>query len=90
MASHVNPEPKFENGSFEEGNESEFEDVEDEYSLHDEAASFPAPCANSTFKRRPMTMSRKAGILFPCNIISRKLKAGNYSQRFNKSMRQTK
>lgn len=90
MASHVNHEPKFENGPLEEENESDYEDVDMELCFPNdftaEAGSFTAPQATSTLKRRAyMTMSKKAGIVFPCNVFSRNLKVRNYSQNFDKS-----
>lgn len=90
MESHVKPQPKLDKSPYEEESESEFEDVDEDLPLpcnfNPEAGAFSTPRATSTLKRKPyMTMSKKAGIAFPCNVVSRNLKEGNYSQRIDKS-----
>lgn len=85
MASHTSPEAPVENfvekdpfetetesefeGVFEE---SDFEDVEDD-KTSDKILPLGVPQASSTWKKRT-TISKRAGVFFPCARISRKLK----------------
>lgn len=77
MASHTSPEAAVEKDPFETETESEFEGVFEESDYEDveddKITPLGVPQASSTWKRR-ITLSKRAGLDFPCAMISRKLK----------------